>query len=110
MPPQSQEDFRKALKDGARVRATASTNMNEHSSRSHLVMTIKIYGHNAKTRTASSSKISLVDLAGSERLAKSQAEGARMKEAISINKSLSALGDVISALASKANRTHVPYR
>lgn len=53
-------------------------------------------------------KLNLVDLAGSERVSKSGADGARLKEAQSINKSLSALGDVISALRSKQN--FVPYR
>lgn len=107
---QTPEDFLRAMREGAKSRATASTNMNEHSSRSHLVMTVRIHSHNARTGAKTSSRISFVDLAGSERLAKSQAEGARMKEAISINKSLSALGDVINALASKQSRSHIPYR
>merc|ERR1719408_550371 len=81
--------------------------MNSHSSRSHLL--VQIYGdmktHNGKNMK---SVITLVDLAGSERLAKSGVTGDRAKEAININKSLSALGDVINARATKSS--HTPFR
>ena len=80
----------------------ASTNMNEHSSRSHLIVQVQaeIVMPNGKEVT---SKMNLIDLAGSERLKTSGAEGARAKETMHINKSLSSLGDVIAARASKAS-------
>jgi hypothetical protein len=96
------------MKVGRENRATGITQMNEHSSRSHLVVTITVASVNRMSQTAYTGKLNLVDLAGSERLGQSGAEGAQMAEAISINKSLSALGDVIFALANKA--VHVPYR
>mmetsp|Transcript_42473 Transcript_42473/g.51780 ORF Transcript_42473/g.51780 Transcript_42473/m.51780 type:complete len:1370 (+) Transcript_42473:230-4339(+) len=82
-------------------RATASTNLNAHSSRSHMVLTITI------TTPTTCSSLSLVDLAGSERILKSKVLGAQLKEAQHINKSLSALGDVMEALDQKAS--HIPY-
>ncbi|EAN90175.1 C-terminal motor kinesin, putative, partial [Trypanosoma cruzi] len=91
-----------------RCRSEGQTNMNEHSSRSHMVLYIVVRTTNKQTRMQSFGKLSLVDLAGSERLEKSGAEGQQMKEAVSINKSLSALGDVISGLAQ--NNKHVPFR
>jgi hypothetical protein len=89
-------------------RATACTNMNEHSSRSHCILSIYIDSTHSTSGIKTSSKLHLVDLAGSERLSRSGAEGDRMREACSINKSLSCLSDVISARANK--RAHVPYR
>ncbi|XRB11600.1 kinesin motor domain-containing protein [Pseudoscourfieldia marina] len=85
-----------------RNRSTACTNLNSHSSRSHMVMCVRLVGEGGQRR------LNLVDLAGSERVGKSGVKGAELKEAQSINKSLSALGDVISGLRSK--KTHVPYR
>lgn len=107
------EDFMEAMRIGSSNRATGATNMNAHSSRSHLVMTIKIVRFDTKTRTERASKISLIDLAGSERLSKSQTTGQMMKESIAINKSLSALGDVINNLAAAgkgAKFEHIPFR
>eukprot|EP00794_Sanderia_malayensis_P019043 gene19043-20956_t len=102
------DDVNNVFSLGHKNRSTASTNMNEHSSRSHAILVINIVGENINTATRTSGRLNLVDLAGSERVSKSGAEGARMKEAQSINKSLSALGDVIHAL--KNRNAHIPYR
>ncbi|XP_055080202.1 uncharacterized protein LOC129456525 [Periophthalmus magnuspinnatus] len=89
-------------------RHIAATKMNVESSRSHLIVGIKVESKNLTNGSISSGKLSLVDLAGSERAAKTGAKDHKLKEANSINKSLSALGDVISALSSEL--PHVPYR
>ncbi|GET87911.1 C-terminal motor kinesin, putative [Leishmania tarentolae] len=89
-------------------RSEGMTNMNEHSSRSHMLLYIIVRTTNKQTNMQGYGKLSLIDLAGSERVDKSGAEGQRLKEAVSINKSLSALGDVISGLAQ--NSKHVPFR
>ena len=73
--------------------------MNEHSSRSHSVFLINVKQENVETQKKLSGKLYLVDLAGSEKVSKTGAEGAVLDEAKNINKSLSALGNVISALA-----------
>ena len=92
------------------ARTTASTAMNDRSSRSHMVFTLALSGVDASGR-AFEGALNLVDLAGSERLSRTGATGERLKEAQSINKSLSALGDVVFALAEKKDaRAHVPYR
>lgn len=87
--------------------------MNEASSRSHSILTLTMTGTpidaKATGLTSIKSKLHLIDLAGSERISKTDATGDRLKEAQAINKSLSALGDVISALGGKKG-THVPYR
>ena len=71
-------------------------------------MLIKVAMRDRATDRVTHSKLSLVDLAGSERLKKSEVEGERLKESLNINKSLSALGDVISSIATK--ESHIPYR
>lgn len=101
-------DLMTAIEDGSTRRQTASTLMNSESSRSHLVMGIVLEVTNLTTNVTTVGKLSLVDLAGSERVGKTGAEGDRMEEAKAINKSLSALGDVIGALTS--GQKHVPYR
>ncbi|XP_067245774.1 kinesin-like protein KIFC3 isoform X1 [Chanodichthys erythropterus] len=105
---ESVEDINKVFDLGHMNRATACTNLNEHSSRSHALLIVTVAGFNSSTGHRSSGKLNLVDLAGSERIAKSGAEGSRLREAQCINKSLSALGDVINALRSK--HSHVPFR
>ncbi|PVH33354.1 hypothetical protein PAHAL_9G633800 [Panicum hallii] len=93
---------------GSNARAVGSNNVNEHSSRSHCMLCITVKAKNLLNGECTSSKLWLVDLAGSERLAKTDVQGERLKEAQNINRSLSALGDVISALATKSS--HIPYR
>ncbi|XP_017697414.2 kinesin-like protein KIN-14R isoform X2 [Phoenix dactylifera] len=96
------------LQTGSKARAVGSTNANEHSSRSHCIHCVMVRGENLVTGECTRSKLWLIDLAGSERVAKTDAQGERLKEAQNINKSLSALGDVISALATKS--PHIPFR
>ncbi|XP_071964662.1 uncharacterized protein [Antedon mediterranea] len=96
------------FEQGSSNRHVASTKMNSESSRSHLVLAIIIESTNLSTGTVVKGKLSLVDLAGSERAAKTEASAQQLKEANSINKSLSALGDVISALSSE--QSFIPYR
>ncbi|OCF72705.1 kinesin family member C1 [Kwoniella mangroviensis CBS 8886] len=93
-------------------RAVAATLMNERSSRSHSVFTLKVRGENPLTNERCEAMLNLVDLAGSERLEKSGAgeNKDRMRETININRSLSALADVIGALGSGKEGGHVPYR
>jgi len=93
---------------GSRNRLTAVTKMNERSSRSHSVLTVIVEGCSALTDARTHGCLHLIDLAGSERVNKSEAVGERLEEAKFINKSLSAIGDVMSALAAKS--AHVPFR
>ncbi|XP_053104011.1 kinesin-like protein KIFC2 isoform X2 [Hemicordylus capensis] len=104
----SLREIKKMLVLGKRNRATYSTNMNEHSSRSHALLTVTITGTELASGTSITGKLNLVDLAGSERVWKSGAQGERLKEAQNINKSLLALGEVIQAL--RAKQAHVPFR
>ncbi|CAJ1443868.1 unnamed protein product [Effrenium voratum] len=101
------EEVEMLLNTAQMNRTVAATDMNLHSSRSHLAVQILGTMTNPDGKQFSSA-ITLVDLAGSERLAKSGVSGDRAKEAIAINKSLSALGDVIAARAQK--NAHTPYR
>ena len=98
------------LKQAAANRSVAATKSNERSSRSHSVFILKLHGENAISGEKSEGTLNLVDLAGSERLSSSGATGERLKETQNINKSLSCLGDVISALGQGKEGGHVPYR
>eukprot|EP00798_Chlamydomonas_sp_ICE-L_P005079 gene5079-34877_t len=104
----NEEEVHRLINKGRGNRSTFATNMNEHSSRSHLVLSVYITGVNSKTNQSVKGKLHLIDLAGSERIARTNAQGDRLKEAQNINKSLSALGDVIQALQQK--NAHIPYR
>lgn len=95
------------LKKGNANRAVAATNLNEHSSRSHMILQVQVKS-GLEGDAATSGSLYLVDLAGSERTKKSEVEGKHLKEAGHINKSLSALGNVMEALDRKAS--HIPFR
>jgi len=101
------EDVIKLLKKGNANRATAATSMNEHSSRSHMVLWVDVKS-GFEGQPGNDGTLFLVDLAGSERVKRSEVSGDHLKEAGHINKSLSALGNVMEALDRKAS--HVPYR
>uniref|UniRef100_A0A8C1U351 Kinesin-like protein n=1 Tax=Cyprinus carpio TaxID=7962 RepID=A0A8C1U351_CYPCA len=104
----SPEEVMDTIDEGKSNRHVAVTNMNEHSSRSHSIFLINVKQENTQTEQKLSGKLYLVDLAGSEKVSKTGAEGAVLDEAKNINKSLSSLGNVISALAEGS--TYVPYR
>ncbi|KAG6672858.1 hypothetical protein I3842_16G080100 [Carya illinoinensis] len=107
-PVKSTSDVMDLMDMGLRNRAVGATALNERSSRSHSVLTIHVVGRDVKTGAPLLGNLHLVDLAGSERVDRSEVIGDRLREAQHINKSLSALGDVIFALAQK--NLHVPYR
>ncbi|RXM30781.1 Kinesin-like calmodulin-binding protein-like [Acipenser ruthenus] len=96
------------FKQGCMNRHIASTKMNVESSRSHLIIGVTIESTNLTNGSVTYGKLSLVDLAGSERAAKTGAKDEQLKEANSINKSLSALSDVIFALSTE--QSFIPYR
>ncbi|KAK0414437.1 hypothetical protein QR680_011429 [Steinernema hermaphroditum] len=103
------EEVLAAIEEGKNNRQVAVTNMNEHSSRSHSVFLIQVDQEDKQDQRKKTGKLYLVDLAGSEKVSKTGAEGSVLEEAKNINKSLSALGNVISALA-EGTKSHVPYR
>ncbi|GFZ01375.1 P-loop nucleoside triphosphate hydrolases superfamily protein with CH (Calponin Homology) domain-containing protein [Actinidia rufa] len=107
-PVKSTEDILELMNIGLMNRAVGSTALNERSSRSHSVLTVHVRGIDLESDTVLRGCLHLVDLAGSERVDRSEATGDRLREAQHINKSLSALGDVIFSLAQKS--PHVPYR
>lgn len=116
LPLSSPREVTSLLRLANSRRTVAATLMNERSSRSHSVFTLRISGQNVHTGAQCEGCLNLVDLAGSERLNASGAAGDkdRLRETQNINRSLSALGDVIAALgekgAEKGTEKHVPYR
>ncbi|CAP80934.1 Pc12g13070 [Penicillium rubens Wisconsin 54-1255] len=106
----SPEMVESILKNADANRSVAATKANERSSRSHSVFILKLTGQNHITGERSEGTLNLVDLAGSERLSHSGATGERLKETQNINRSLSSLGDVISALGQGKEGGHIPYR
>ncbi|KAJ6375799.1 hypothetical protein OIU77_000710 [Salix suchowensis] len=100
-PVTSTSDVLELMDIGLKNRAVGATSMNERSSRSHSVVSIHVRGKDLPSGAALHGNLHLVDLAGSERVDRSEATGDRLREAQHINKSLSALGDVIFALAQK---------
>lgn len=109
-PVSSADELLSLIYQGNQQKQIHKTQVHDRSSRSHTIFTINLVLHynTGRTSIVTRSKLLFVDLAGSERISKSRAEGDRFKEAQHINKSLSALGDVIGALSKK--KSHVPYR
>ncbi|EDQ90460.1 uncharacterized protein MONBRDRAFT_1417, partial [Monosiga brevicollis MX1] len=107
-PVKTEAEVLQALADGDNNRHVASTKMNSHSSRSHLLLQIYTMGRDSVSGEITRGKLTLVDLAGSERVAKTDATGQRLVEAAAINKSLSSLGQVFGSL--RSGQGHVPYR
>ena len=112
----SAEEMREVLEVGKKNRSVGATLMNADSSRSHSIFTVTVETSRVRPGDPPGAephitvgKLNLVDLAGSERQSKTQASGDRLKEATKINLSLSALGNVISALVDGKTR-HIPYR
>jgi hypothetical protein len=111
---ESSKKLNQIIEQGFAHRSTAATKMNDASSRSHCMFVVKLHQKDSVNESKNTfSKLNLVDLAGSERAKSTEAEGDRLKEGANINKSLSALGNVINALSSIASgskKVFVPYR
>jgi kinesin family protein C2/C3 len=102
------KDVKEVMDKGQRNRSVAQTAMNSSSSRSHLLLTLSLEGIDSVSKAVTRGRLMLVDLAGSERISRSEATGQRLVEAAAINKSLTALGQVFTAL--RTNALHIPYR
>ena len=119
LPIRSPSELLSLIHEAARLRSSGPTAMNKTSSRSHAILQILLEQRwieddsaDSKRRRVKKGLLTIVDLAGSERLSKSGSEGVRLSEAKNINKSIAALGNCISALASAAEGSpaHVPFR
>lgn len=106
--PNDSQQIDDIMETAACMRSVGQTAMNERSSRSHSVFTLHLTATHAVQGTVLRGTLSLVDLAGSERLDRSGATGSVMKESVAINKSLSALADVFTAIGNK--QSHIPFR
>jgi len=106
--PLNIDEINKIMEVAARARSVGCTDMNSQSSRSHSVFTLHLKAINKRKGSELSGKLYLADLAGSERLARSNATGDRLKETQSINKSLSSLVDVFTAISN--GQSHIPFR
>jgi len=102
------ENILQTIQDGTLQRTVASTSVNNVSSRSHAVLTLTLI-QVVEDGSKIISKLNMIDLAGSENVGRSEVQGVSLSEAQTINKSLSALGNVINALTEKG-REHIPYR
>jgi kinesin family protein 5 len=110
VPALSADALLAVVSRGAANRATGATGMNEASSRSHAVLTVRVARTERVSGAARAGRLVLVDLAGSETNRATGTAGAALREAAAINKSLSALGNVINALSETGGAGHVPYR
>ncbi len=108
LEPTDPEAVEAVMRQAAKHRSVGITAMNAQSSRSHSVFTLHLTALHPENRQALRGTLNLCDLAGSERLDRSKATGARAKETVAINKSLSALTDVFVSIGKKAS--HVPFR
>lgn len=113
----SAEELLSVLQTGRTLRQIAITGMNERSSRSHTIITLRVaqccHNDNSSVKSVRTSKLRLIDLAGSERAGKTGNTGVRLKESVHINTGLLALSKVISALSNPAragHSIHIPYR
>uniref|UniRef100_K3WUH1 Kinesin-like protein n=1 Tax=Globisporangium ultimum (strain ATCC 200006 / CBS 805.95 / DAOM BR144) TaxID=431595 RepID=K3WUH1_GLOUD len=102
------EQVEALMERASRARSVACTDMNSQSSRSHSVFTLHLQGVNEAEGVSLDGKLNLVDLAGSERASRSNVSGDRLKETQAINKSLSCLADVFTAIGNKSS--HIPFR
>jgi len=112
IPVTTTEEVMSVIALGMRVRAVAETRMNSSSSRSHTIFTITVVQRENNSPDSVTGVLNLVDLAGSERLKKSDSQGTRLREALHINTSLTALGKVVMALDAQPtdSNAHIPYR
>ena len=107
----STDEMMQVMNAGSCNRSVAATRMNAVSSRSHSIFLVTVQQKNTKTDTSKQGKLFCCDLAGSEKTEKTEVTGQALEEAKMINKSLSALGNVINALTeSKSSNSFVPYR
>ncbi|KAF1773682.1 Kinesin-like protein [Phytophthora cactorum] len=106
----SREEADAIVQCGLKLRSTHETKMNAVSSRSHTVFTIHVFQQARDSDEVIYGMLNMVDLAGSERLKKSESDGQRLKEALHINSSLSAVGKVVMSLDPESGYNYIPYR